>query len=902
LKKRIALAFALLTAVCVVTLTLFAFLQSEAALRTSILRETAAALSKTDLQIELILEDTKKDVIFLAGASPVRGMQRALQAGGYDRETQSDYAIWAERLQQIMGALLRSKPSYWQARYLDEHGQERVRVDRLDGTIVPVAERALQNKAAYAYFSETMQLAPGAIYVSPLNLNREHGHIATPPQAMLRVATPIVDRMGKRRGIVVINLHAEGLLGKIHAPIQALGGQTYLVDQDGYFLAHPDPGKTFGFDRGFDYRLRQVHPRLADMLHGMNSLIEHATGAELPGVESHVHGFDRIAYDPNNPGNYWAVVFDLPDSVAFAPVAALRNNLLGIGLLIGVLGTFAGLFWAGRFSRQATDLAGTAGKIAQGNAHLRVDTATLSDEFLVLGRALNRMLDELTTSERRFTNIVNLAADAIISVDEAQNIRIFNQGAERIFGYPAAEMLGQPLDRLLPARVAGAHHEHVRRFAAEPDTSRGMNRRPEIHGRRKDGSEFPAEASISKVEENGQFQLTVFLRDVSERERAEQTLQQKDKLLTMVGAMAKVGGWEFDARTRKGTWTDEVARIHDMDPKEQTSVETGLRFYQGESRTIIEAAVKDAIEHAQPYDLELEMITAKGNPKWVRTIGQPVMLDGAVVKVWGSFQDITGRKHVEEEIRRLNADLERKVIERTAELLAVNKELESFSYSVSHDLRAPLRAIDGFSQAVIEDYADRLDEQAKDYLNRVRAATQRMGHLIDDMLGLARVARVEMRRDAVDLSALAADVLAELQKSEPARRVECRIEPGLVASGDARLLRQALVNLLDNAWKYTARQPLPRIEFGALRNAQGATDFFVRDNGAGFDMAYVGKLFGVFQRLHLQSEFPGTGVGLATVQRIIHRHGGQVRGEGVPGRGATFYFTLPASGGDGGRA
>jgi len=222
----------------------------------------------------------------------------------------------------------------------------------------------------------------------------------------------------------------------------------------------------------------------------------------------------------------------------------------------------------------------------------------------------------------------------------------------------------------------------------------------------------------------------------------------------------------------------------------------------------------------------------------------------------------------------------------------VNKELEAFSYSVSHDLRAPLRSIDGFSQAVIEDYADRLDDQAKDYLNRVRAATQRMGHLIDDMLALARVTRAEMRRETVDLSALAGDVLAELRKSEPDRRVECHIEPGLVAEGDTRLLRVALVNLLGNAWKFTGKQARARIEFGAHPQKTGGPAYFVRDNGAGFDMTYAGKLFGAFQRLHTSQEFPGTGVGLATVQRVVHRHGGQVWAESAVGKGATFYFTL----------
>jgi len=239
----------------------------------------------------------------------------------------------------------------------------------------------------------------------------------------------------------------------------------------------------------------------------------------------------------------------------------------------------------------------------------------------------------------------------------------------------------------------------------------------------------------------------------------------------------------------------------------------------------------------------------------------------------------------------LNADLERRVIERTARLEALNRELEAFSYSVSHDLRAPLRSIDGFSQSLLEDYAGRLDDTGRDYLCRVRAASQRMAQLIDDLLNLSRITRAEIYREEVDLSALARSIVAELQKSQPERPVEFTIAPGLAAEGDARLLRIALENLLNNAWKFTSKHPAARIEFGAMEQ-EGQTVYFIRDDGAGFDMAYADKLFGAFQRLHTASEFPGTGIGLATVQRIIHRHGGCVWARGEVERGATFYFTL----------
>lgn len=260
--------------------------------------------------------------------------------------------------------------------------------------------------------------------------------------------------------------------------------------------------------------------------------------------------------------------------------------------------------------------------------------------------------------------------------------------------------------------------------------------------------------------------------------------------------------------------------------------------------------------------------------------------DGTLVTA--AIRDVTERKVAEEKINRLNMDLER----RAAELEISNKELESFSYSVSHDLRAPLRTIDGFSVALVEDYSDKLDDEARNYLSRIRTAAQRMSQLIDDLLNLSRLSRVPLNAELINLSSIAQHILQDLRRAEPQRIVDTVVAPNITVRGDPRLMKVVLENLLSNAWKFSTKQEFARIEFGLQEGGVDERVYFVSDNGAGFDMTYANKLFGVFQRLHTNTEYPGIGIGLAIVQRIIHRHGGKVWAEGTPDVGATFYFTL----------
>jgi len=388
--------------------------------------------------------------------------------------------------------------------------------------------------------------------------------------------------------------------------------------------------------------------------------------------------------------------------------------------------------------------------------------------------------------------------------------------------------------------------------------------------------------------------------DITARRAIQEKLRQSEILLEIAGRTARIGGWMQELPAEPVVWSDEVCKIHDMPPGTRPTLQEALAFYAPEWREKISATVKSCIQGGTSFDEELEIITASGRRVWVRVIGEVVRDEGGKLpRIHGSTQDITERKQSQESILRLNAELEDRVRRRTAQLEAVNKqlegvnkELETFSYSVSHDLRSPLNTIDGFSQLLDRTAGEKVGEKGQHYLSRIRAGTRQMGELIEGLLSLAKLSRDPLQFGTVDLAAIARQVAEECRDREPEREVNVCIPDRLSAEGDPRLLSVVMYNLVGNAWKFTSKQVVARIDIGRETAVNGETVYFVKDNGAGFDMAYADKLFGTFQRLHSPSDFSGSGIGLATVQRIIARHGGRVWAHAREGDGADFYFTL----------
>ncbi len=482
-------------------------------------------------------------------------------------------------------------------------------------------------------------------------------------------------------------------------------------------------------------------------------------------------------------------------------------------------------------------------------------------------------------------------AEGVIFTDAGGTILAVNSGFTRITGYAAEEVIGRN-PRVLQSGVQERDfYEEMWRTLKAAGRWRG-----EIVNRRKSGELYPELLSISVVRNAGggvTNYIGVFS-DLSERLAQERAVREMRERLDLALDAGGVGTWRWEPGSGRLECDERacelIAGSQNNPPRTFEALLDRIPVYE---RPRVMDAFMRPTRRQLAFRAEFRVVLPDGTDRHLVARARPHCgeTDG-VCRVVGVIWDVTECYLREREIRDLNATLERRVEERTADLQAAVAELESFSYSVAHDLRAPLRGLDGFSRILIEDYGDRLDEDGRHHLQRIRAASQRLDRLIDNLLKLSRISQSPMERVPVNLGGMAREVALALQEEQPQRAAEFAIERPLRAVGDPLLLRALLENLLGNAWKYSSRKAQARIAFGATR-IEEETVYFVRDNGDGFDMAHAAKLFAPFQRLHATDEFAGTGVGLASVARTVARHGGRVWAEAAKGEGATFFFTLP---------
>lgn len=624
-------------------------------------------------------------------------------------------------------------------------------------------------------------------------------------------------------------------------------------------------------------------------------------------------------------------------------------------------------------------------------------------------------------NEVRLRTLIHAIPDLVWMKDQNGSYLFCNARFESFFGEKEADIIGKSDYDFMSRELADFFREHDRIAVERGEAT--INEEEITFAA--DGHREILETIKTPVFRSDDQLLGVLgvARDITQRKIAEEKIRYHEMLLEEMGRIAKIGGWEFDPETGKGTWTAEVARMHDLDPEDPTTVDLGLSFFQGANRVSIENAIKNAIDRGLSWDLELELLSAKNVRKWVHTRGQPIFSAGKVVNVRGSIQDITDRKRFENEyienaerlrlalqasrmgtwewdidvnrviwspetlrifgveagafggtyeaylgfahplvrdrvaaqvadflrkapeqeiiqydheiirgdgkpgwievrgtvttsqngqpcrmtgictditerkktdleLQKYRDELEDMVRERTAQLEAANKELEAFSYSVSHDLRAPLRAIDGYSRVLLEDYGAHLDDEGHRFCKVISDSARDMGKLIDDLLAFSRIGRASIKPSPVDMATLARSVYYEVTTRQERERIDFHVAPIPQAVVDPSMVRHIWMNLLSNAVKFSSKKARTNIEINGEQLAD-QVNYSVKDNGAGFDMQYSHKLFGVFQRLHSAKDFYGTGVGLAIVQRIVHRHGGRVWAHGVVDKGAIFHFSLP---------
>ncbi|HEY4299948.1 MAG TPA: PAS domain-containing protein [Candidatus Didemnitutus sp.] len=751
-----------------------------------------------------------------------------------------------ERARHRATFISRLRPAYAQVRLLDESGHEVLRVDR-GGAVVPPEK--LQDKSGRPFFVRPRTLAPGQVYVSRFDLNVENGQVELPPQPMIRFAAPVHNIAGSFRGVYVINVLGQAVLDQLASAAQPFASRLRVLNPEGYWLHAADAGDEWGFqlDDRRGLTLARTDPDLWRIMSSAATGQERRRGGLITWQRVPTSSFgDGIPGDVVGDEPYLIVASEVSSGEFAALLAGIRRIFLFVAPGLVLLSAVA--VWYRR-SRHRARLA-------------------------------------LQQSRESLSVTLNSIGDAVLATDVSGAVTLMNPVAEHLTGWPLADARGRPIGevfRIVHEETRTPAHAPVR-HVLETGEVQGLANHTVLLAR--DGREYAIADSAAPVRSRAGEIIGVVLvfRDVSAEREAERRIQAAradlDRFFTLsldFLCISSADGYfkrVSPAVTDMLGWTPEeflatpyLSMVH-PDDRVATAREVERQVLAGEKVLQFENRYRHK-------DGSWRVLS------W-RSVPQP---DGLM---YATARDVTEARRITSEMRALNEELQG----RTSELEAANRELEAFSYSVSHDLRAPLRHIDGYAGLLGKEVQGHLTEKAQRYLQVILEAARSMGVLIDDLLEFSRMARQEMRTEQVDLDRVVREARGGLEHAVAGRQIEWRIGKLPPVQGDHAMLRQVFANLLGNAVKYSRKKPSATITIETAGEDNGRTVFAVRDNGAGFDMRYAEKLFGVFQRLHRADEFEGTGIGLANVRRIIARHGGRTWAEGRIDEGASFYFTL----------
>ena len=871
------------------------------------------------VELELVVAD-----LMILSESP--NLQAILTGGGdqqYEALTQ-EFLSFAGR-----------KAIYDQIRFLDETGQEIVRINFNEGKLDVVPRDQLQFKGDRYYFQDIYLLEQGRVFVSPLDLNIEHGEIEQPLKPMIRFGTPVFDTKGQKRGIVILNYFGDKLIGHLEGAAPNALGQISFLNAEGFWLKGPEAENEWGFmysdrsDLTFGNANLEAWPQISGTESGQfqNSAGLFTFATVYPLIEAWESStgsgkaFEPSAAPLEASEYYWKIVLQIfPDTLNANTRGVLGGLLLLDAFLLLVVASGSWMVAQARENRKLAEQA-----LRESETQLRTIIESEPECVMLLA-------EDGTVLQMNPAGLAMVEAD---SLDEVEGKSV----------YP---LITSEFHSAFEAFTAKVFHHERGVIEFEIVGLKGNRRWLESH-------------AVPLLDDNGEVtSLLAVTRDNTERKKLEialsserdkldfilqelpigvTVLDSEDKYVYINPATIKIDGYKTDRHDLIGKDVREnhpkhtLANIDKLLINFKTSEMSfysreakrgnrtvGISYhalrdlkneYQGLVRLVSdvtervrgELALRKERDKSQQYsdalvrsneELELKVLSRTANLEAAMK-----KLDDSRMAALNMMDDADEARRAAEkagnEIRTLNLELEQRVLDRTVELEAINKELESFSYSVSHDLRAPLRAMDGYARILNKDFSTHLPEDGQRYMRKVRESAKRMGILIDDMLAFSRLTRSEIKAQNVQPNPIVDQALNELQAELVDRDLEFNIGEMCECQSDPVMLRQVFINLLHNAIKFTKGCEPALIEVGCRSEykGEGVCLYFVKDNGVGFDMRYVDKLFGVFQRLHRAEDYEGTGVGLATVQRIIHRHGGEVWAESQVGKGSTFFFTLP---------